>query len=94
MSPEGRYVLMQTGAPDYNLHQWSWEKSKILATVRIPMQITDLGPQMRFNPNDNTQISVCTTETIKLFRYLEGQMKPMQIKLNASVSVYLNGRNI
>jgi hypothetical protein len=34
-SPDSKHLITQTGAPDWTLHYWSWEKSKIMAFVKV-----------------------------------------------------------
>lgn len=33
-SPDGKLLLAQGGAPDWNLLLWAWEKSKLASSVR------------------------------------------------------------
>ncbi|KAI9344641.1 quinon protein alcohol dehydrogenase-like superfamily [Obelidium mucronatum] len=33
-STDSKYVLTQTGAPDWTLYYWTWEKTKLMASVR------------------------------------------------------------
>lgn len=33
-SPDGKLLLAQGGAPDWNLLLWTWEKSKVASSVR------------------------------------------------------------
>ena len=34
-SPDSKHLITQTAAPDWALHYWSWEKSKIMAFTKI-----------------------------------------------------------
>lgn len=34
-SPDSKNLITQTGAPDWTLHYWSWEKSKVMALVKV-----------------------------------------------------------
>ena len=34
-SPDSKHLITQTGAPDWTLYYWSWEKSKIMAFAKI-----------------------------------------------------------
>lgn len=34
-SPDSKHLITQSGAPDWTLHYWSWEKSKIMAFVKV-----------------------------------------------------------
>lgn len=33
-STDSKYIITQSGAPDWTLHYWTWEKTKIMAQVR------------------------------------------------------------
>ena len=33
-SGDSKFMVTQTGVPEWNLHFWSWEKGKVLASVR------------------------------------------------------------
>ncbi|KAI8907767.1 WD40-repeat-containing domain protein, partial [Powellomyces hirtus] len=33
-SADAKYILTQTGAPDWTLYYWSWEKAKVMASVK------------------------------------------------------------
>ncbi|KAG7481579.1 hypothetical protein MATL_G00068090 [Megalops atlanticus] len=70
-SPDSKYLIGQSGTPDFILFYWMWEKQKVIATVNTG------GPthQVSFNPRDNTQICACGIGVFKLFRYAEGVLK-------------------
>ncbi|XP_076829140.1 cilia and flagella associated protein 57 [Brachyhypopomus gauderio] len=72
-SPDSKYLLGQTGGPEWTLFYWVWEKHKVIATVKT----SNIGPinQVSFNPQDNTQICVSGNGVLKLFRYAEGALK-------------------
>lgn len=42
-SSDAKYLLTQTGAPDYTLIYWSWEKGKIMASIEVKPAV---GPQV------------------------------------------------
>ncbi|RKO87723.1 WD40-repeat-containing domain protein [Blyttiomyces helicus] len=45
-SSDARYIITQSGAPDWTLYYWSWEKSKLMSTVRTantPVDRTGAG---------------------------------------------------
>ncbi|ORY53581.1 hypothetical protein BCR33DRAFT_3766 [Rhizoclosmatium globosum] len=33
-STDGKYILTQSGAPDWTLYYWTWEKTKLMASVK------------------------------------------------------------
>ena len=34
-SPDSKHLITQTGGPDWTLNYWSWEKSKVMAILKI-----------------------------------------------------------
>ncbi|KAJ3117421.1 Cilia- and flagella-associated protein 57 [Phlyctochytrium bullatum] len=58
-SSDAKYIVTQTGAPDWMLHYWTWEKTKLMASVRtasFPQSNTlglgaGLGPGSAATPN-------------------------------------------
>ena len=40
-SGDSKFMVTQTGAPEWNLYFWSWEKGKVLATIRTANATTD-----------------------------------------------------
>jgi cilia- and flagella-associated protein 57 len=34
-SPDSRHLITQTGGPEWILNYWSWEKSRVMATIKI-----------------------------------------------------------
>ncbi|KAM8756594.1 cilia- and flagella-associated protein 57 [Acanthopagrus schlegelii] len=73
-SPDSKYLIGQTGGPEWMLIFWLWEKQKVLATVKTTNSNNPVI-QVSFNPYNNTQLCVCGTGVFKLFRYTEGALK-------------------
>nr|XP_033772064.1 cilia- and flagella-associated protein 57 isoform X1 [Geotrypetes seraphini]XP_033772065.1 cilia- and flagella-associated protein 57 isoform X1 [Geotrypetes seraphini] len=73
-SPDSKYLVAQTGAPEWMLIYWMWEKQKVMATVKTDIQGNPVF-QVSFNPQDNTQICATGNNIFKLFRYFEGNLK-------------------
>uniref|UniRef100_A0A8C5QD76 Cilia and flagella associated protein 57 n=1 Tax=Leptobrachium leishanense TaxID=445787 RepID=A0A8C5QD76_9ANUR len=73
-SPDSKYLVAQTGAPDWTIIFWMWEKQKVMATTRVDAQNHPIY-QVSFNPQDNTQICATGRGVFKLFRYVEGNLK-------------------
>ncbi|MBN3302205.1 CFA57 protein, partial [Amia calva] len=73
-SPDSKYLIGQSGAPDWTLFYWMWEKQKVLASVKTSSTTNPIC-QVSFNPQDNTQICVSGRGVFKLFRYAEGVLK-------------------
>lgn len=76
-SSDSKHLITQTGAPDWTLHYWSWEKSKIMAFVKVTanLQANATVAQVSFNPTDNSQICVVGNTVLKLYRYADGLLK-------------------
>ncbi|KAK3612310.1 hypothetical protein CHS0354_011028 [Potamilus streckersoni] len=75
-SPDSKYLVAQSGKPDYTLLYWTWEKSKVMAVTKTSNpQGTQPVYQVTFNPQDNTQLCVTGHGIFKHFRYSEGNLK-------------------
>lgn len=94
-SSDGKYVLGQAGDPDWTLYYWSWERTKLMASIKTATNATlsnatgqlpasaNFGTsvaQVTFNPNDNTHVCVVGNGIIKMFRYQEGAFKPLPVQ--------------
>ncbi|XP_033939844.1 cilia- and flagella-associated protein 57 isoform X2 [Pseudochaenichthys georgianus] len=73
-SHDSKYLIGQTGGPDWTLIFWLWEKQKVLATVKTSTSHKPVS-QVSFNPHNNTQLCVSGGGVLKLFRYSEGALK-------------------
>ncbi|XP_027141761.1 cilia- and flagella-associated protein 57 isoform X2 [Larimichthys crocea] len=73
-SPDSKYLIGQTGGPEWTLIFWLWEKQKVLATVKTSNTNNPVS-QVSFNPHNNMQLCVSGTGVFKLFRYSEGALK-------------------
>ncbi|XP_072275438.1 cilia- and flagella-associated protein 57 [Pyxicephalus adspersus] len=73
-SPDSKYLVAQSGSPEWQIVFWMWEKQKVMATVRADSQNNPIY-QVSFNPHDNTQICVTGHRVFKLFRYIEGNLR-------------------
>ncbi|KAF3689343.1 Cilia- and flagella-associated protein 57 [Channa argus] len=73
-SPDSKYLIGQTGGPDWMLIFWLWEKQKVLASVKTSNSNNPIT-QVSFNPYNNMQLCVSGTGVFKLFRYSEGTLK-------------------
>uniref|UniRef100_A0A8K9XIH5 Cilia and flagella associated protein 57 n=1 Tax=Oncorhynchus mykiss TaxID=8022 RepID=A0A8K9XIH5_ONCMY len=69
-STDSKYFIGQSGAPDYILFYWMWEKQKIMAMVKTTVAANPVN-QVSLNPYDNTQICVSGNGVFKLFQKLE-----------------------
>ncbi|XP_022601312.1 cilia- and flagella-associated protein 57 [Seriola dumerili] len=73
-SPDSKYLIGQTGGPEWMLIFWLWEKQKVLASVKTSNSNNPVT-QVSFNPYNNMQLCVSGTGVFKLFRYSEGSLK-------------------
>ncbi|XP_068451125.1 cilia- and flagella-associated protein 57 [Clinocottus analis] len=73
-SPDSKYMIGQTGGPQWMLIFWLWEKQKILATVKTS-EPNNSVTQVSFSPHSNTQVCVSGRGVFKLLRYSEGFLK-------------------
>ncbi|XP_072239030.1 cilia- and flagella-associated protein 57 [Leuresthes tenuis] len=73
-SPDSKYLISQTGAPEWILIFWLWEKNKVLATVKTTTSTNPIT-QVSFNPYNNLQLCASGAGVFKLFRYSEGALK-------------------
>ena len=79
-SPDSKYLVSLSGAPDWNLLYWSWEKSRgPMAAVKASLQPDMAVYSVTFNPQDNTHLCVTGNSIFKMFRYQEGTMKAVAV---------------
>ncbi|XP_054473374.1 cilia- and flagella-associated protein 57 [Anoplopoma fimbria] len=73
-SPDSKYLIGQTGGPEWMLIFWLWEKQKVLATLKTG-NLNNSVTQVSFSPYNNTQLCVSGSGVFKLLRYSEGALK-------------------
>ncbi|XP_037831258.1 cilia- and flagella-associated protein 57 isoform X3 [Kryptolebias marmoratus] len=78
-SPDSKYLIGQTGGPEWMLIFWFWEKNKVLATVKTTTSNNLVPQQISFNPHNNMQLCVSGAGVLKLLRYSEGVLKQSSI---------------
>eukprot|EP01135_Chromosphaera_perkinsii_P004015 Nk52_evm28s266 gene=Nk52_evmTU28s266 len=74
-SSDSKFLVTQGGSPDWILTFWLWEKSKVLASIKSSNQHNAQVHEVRFNPQDNTQLCVVGNGIFKLYRFSEGNLK-------------------
>ncbi|MEQ2228963.1 hypothetical protein ILYODFUR_014018, partial [Ilyodon furcidens] len=77
-SPDSKYLIGQTGAPEWMLIFWFWEKNKVLATLKTTTSNNPIS-QISFSPHNNMQVCVSGNGVFKMFRYSEGVLKQSSI---------------
>lgn len=94
-SADGKYLITQTGAPDWTLSLWAWEKPKLLASVKVVNPVTDKNTNpyapsnqsnnnlvyaVSINPLDNGQVAILGSAFIKILRFQEGAFKAVPVQ--------------
>ncbi|KAM4581818.1 cilia- and flagella-associated protein 57 [Fundulus diaphanus] len=77
-SPDSKYLIGQTGAPEWMLIFWFWEKNKVLAMLKTTTSNNPIT-QISFSPHNNMQVCVSGNGVFKMFRYSEGVLKQSSI---------------
>ncbi|XP_063772106.1 cilia- and flagella-associated protein 57-like isoform X2 [Pseudophryne corroboree] len=72
--PDSKYLVAQSGFPEWQMVFWMWEKHRVMATVRIDSHKNSIY-KVSFNPYDSTQICVTANRIFRLFHYIEGNLK-------------------
>ncbi|XP_027857721.1 cilia- and flagella-associated protein 57 isoform X1 [Xiphophorus couchianus] len=85
-SPDSKYLIGQSGAPEWLLIFWSWEKNKLLATEKTTNSNNPIS-QISFSPHNNMQVCVSGNGIFKLFRYSEGNLKQNSIAKVGSINI-------
>ncbi|KAM4741198.1 cilia- and flagella-associated protein 57 [Anableps anableps] len=84
-SPDSKYLIGQTGAPEWMLIFWFWEKNKVLATLKTTTSNNPVT-QISFSPHNNMQVCVSGNSVFKMFRYSEGVLKQSSIAKVESIN--------
>jgi WD40 repeat protein len=74
-SSDSKYLASLSGGPNHTLHNWSWEKAKIISSLKLGGGGNVTIHQVIFNPWDPTQLSVLGNGVFKCYRFVEGSMK-------------------
>ena len=77
-SDDGKFLITQGCGPEWNLTLWNIEKS-IKAIITVKISLTDECPvnQISICPWDPSVILVIGKAIFRLFRYVEGQLRPI-----------------
>lgn len=86
ISQDGKYIVFHSGSPDFSLYYISVEKSKVLALIKTTSEDVQ---QVTIDPSDNTHICVTGRQSLKKYRYAEGQLKQISFKAEQKVEVFL-----
>eukprot|EP00760_Papus_ankaliazontas_P029336 PhM_4_TR420/c0_g1_i1/m.15018 len=80
-SADGRYLVTQGGAPEWNLVFWHWERARYLAKLPVATEkqirdTPDAVTQCSINPTDGQHICISGNGVFKFFRFMDGVLKP------------------
>ncbi|XP_071011263.1 cilia- and flagella-associated protein 57-like [Oncorhynchus clarkii lewisi] len=89
-STDSKHFIGQSGAPDYILFYWMWEKQKIMAMVETTVAANPVN-QVSLNPYDNTQICVSVYLNQVM---LELKMRVEELKMENEYQLRLNNEDI
>lgn len=77
-SEDGKFFLTQGGGPEWNLTIWNIEKVvKTMSSVKISLSDDCPVNKVGFNPWDSSVIVAIGKSIFRLFRYVEGQFRPI-----------------
>ena len=81
-SADGKLCLTQGAGPEWNLVLWNVEKSvKVLGCIKISMSDDTPVNQVSFCPWDSNVILVIGKSLIRIFRVMEGQLRPVSVNV-------------
>eukprot|EP00878_Enallax_costatus_P025349 GHUV01027119.1.p1 GENE.GHUV01027119.1~~GHUV01027119.1.p1 ORF type:complete len:499 (+),score=150.84 GHUV01027119.1:978-2474(+) len=81
-SPDGKLLLAQGGAPDWNLLLWAWEKSKLASSIRSTNLQGSPVVQATLSPGESGMITVVGTGVLKMFKVVDQVLKPLPLAAN------------
>lgn len=88
---DGRHMLVQGGAPEWNLVLWSIEKTaKVVCSVKIAQSDDTPVHQVSFCPWDPTSIIVVGKSILRLFRFVEGQLRQASLTVRRELSNFIS----
>ncbi|KAJ3005843.1 Cilia- and flagella-associated protein 57, partial [Thoreauomyces humboldtii] len=65
-SADAKYILTQTGAPDWTLYYWSWEKAKVMASVKTTNLPGDRNAAGRSGAGTGGEVVVGSTTALAM----------------------------
>ena len=77
-SPDGKLLIAQGGAPEWNIVLWIWEKSKagVILPARASNQQSAPIHQVLFNPTDPTTASLVGMGIFRTYKVADTSLKP------------------
>lgn len=90
-SDDGKYFLLQGGAPEWNLLLWNVEKTvKLLCITKVCLAEDQTVAQISFCPWDSSVVLCIGKSVGKLFRLQEGQYKPISLSLRRDHAYFVS----
>lgn len=90
-SEDGRHMLVQGGAPEWNLVMWNIEKTaKVTSSVKISNSDDTPIHQVSICPWDPTAIIVTGKSILRLFRFVEGQLRQATLTVRRELSNFIS----
>ena len=77
-SPDGRTVIAQGAAPDWNVAVWQWEKLKCAAVIpaRAPSQPVAPVREIKWNPQEPGTASLVGQGSFRIFKMTDNSIRP------------------
>lgn len=76
-SEDDQYLLALSGAPDWSLMVFHWQRAKLIASIPASLSQTPLT-KCFFSPLDSSLVSVIGKDCVKFFRLNEKDFRPLQ----------------
>ena len=90
-SEDGRHMLAQGAGPEWNLVLWNIEKTaKVVCSVKIAQSDETPVHQISFCPWDPSTIIVVGKSILRLFRFVEGQLRQATITVRRELSNFIS----
>ena len=90
-SDDGRYLIAQGGSPDWNLVLWSIEKNvKVVCSLRMALNDDTPIHEVSFCPWDSSVILVLGKSILKMFRFVEGQLRPLALTVRREQANFIS----
>ncbi len=90
-SEDGKYLVTQGGSPEWNLVLWNVEKSaKVLCTSKMSLSDENCVNVVSFCPWDSNVVLVLGKGILRLFRFVEGQLRPLPVSVRKEQANFIS----
>ena len=90
-SDDSRHMLVQGGGPEWNLVLWNIEKTaKVVCSIKISQSDEMPVHHVTFCPWDSTLILILGKSILRLFRFMEGQLKQATLTVRREISNFIS----